>query len=295
MGLEQKTISPYVRSAMGNARHLPHVIKLLDDESPVVQESIVRELTSFGPLLEQELARLNISLSEQQRVLMKRLLETYKRRWLREVWKSWREPEHDKEKLERALTLISEFQYGPFYEVKVGILLDQLAEEFKQKFSYGTARELSTFLFRIKAFRGALPEDYHNPLNSNLIYVIQQKRGIPLSLASLFILVGHRVGFDIEGINFPGHFLARARIGENMYIVDCFGGGRFLDERDLGAINSPTTIQLHDILQLECDAEAIVARTLRNLINAYKQEGSEADVQLMTELLQTLEPEQDEI
>lgn len=279
---------------MGNARHLPHVIRLLDDDSPVVQESVVRELTSFGPSLEQELARLNIALSEQQRALMTNLLTTYKRRWLRETWKSWREADDDKLKLERALTLIAEFQYGPTYEVKVGTLLDQLAEEFRQKFSYGTARELSAFLFRIKAIRGALPEEYHNPLNSNLIYVIQQKRGIPLSLAALYILVGHRLGFDIEGINFPGHFLARAQIGEDTYIVDCFGGGRFLHERDLGTIHTTESLRLRDILQLECDAEAIVARTLRNLINAYKQENSQPDVQLLTELLQTLEPEQDE-
>ncbi len=276
---------------MPNSHQLPHVIKLLDDDSPIVQESIMKELTSFGPSLEQELARLNIALSEQQRQLMNNLLESYKRNWFRESWKLWKESEYDKQKLEGALTLISEFQYGHLYEVKVGTLLDQLAEEFSQKFSFGTPRELANFLFRIKAMRGAMPEDYHNPLNSNLTYVIQQKRGIPLSLASIFILVGHRVGFDIEGINFPGHFLARARIGETMYIVDCFGGGRFLDERDLANLNTPTTITLRDILQLECDAEAIVARTLRNLVNAYKQENNEANVQLMTELLQTFEQE----
>jgi regulator of sirC expression with transglutaminase-like and TPR domain len=279
---------------MADPSHLPHLIKLLDDESPVVQESIVKELTSFGPSLEKELARLNIALSEQQRKLMANLLEGYKRRWLRESWKLWREEGEDKEKLERALSLIAEFQYGQFYATKVRDLLDKLADEFSSKFAHGGVRELADYLFKIKAIRGALPDDYYNPLNSNLLYVIEQKRGVPISLACIYILTGHRVGFDIEGINFPGHFLARAKESGKTYIVDCFGGGRFLEERDLANLNTPTPISIQDILQLECDAETIIARVLRNLVNAYKQENNEANMRLISELLESFDSDIEE-
>ena len=42
---------------MTDPKSIPHLIKLLDDESSEVQRSIVKELTAFGPILQEELKR----------------------------------------------------------------------------------------------------------------------------------------------------------------------------------------------------------------------------------------------
>ena len=49
---------------------------------------------------------------------------------------------------------------------------------------------LATFLFDERGLRGAAPADYYNPLNSNLTHVLQSGAGLPITLASIFILVG---------------------------------------------------------------------------------------------------------
>lgn len=41
---------------------LPHLLRLLDDDSPAVQAAIWEELEAYGPGLEEELARQNLSL-----------------------------------------------------------------------------------------------------------------------------------------------------------------------------------------------------------------------------------------
>ena len=76
----------------------------------------------------------------------------------------------------------------------------------------GSARErlqaLTTFLADDLGFRGNA-EEYYDPKNSLLSDVIETRRGIPISLAMLYVIVGRRANMQIDGINLPGHFIAR--------------------------------------------------------------------------------------
>lgn len=273
---------------MANPQQLPHIIRLLDDDSPVVKESVVRELSSFGPSLEKELARQKLVLSKDQQRRIARLLEEYNRQWLREQWPRLEELEDESEILETALGLIAEYQLGRAYPVKLTPLLDRLAEDFEATVRKRDALTLAHFLFTKKQLRGTESETF-NPYHSNLVHVIEQKRGIPVSLASIYLLVGWRLDFDVAGINLPGHFLARAAVDKQNYIVDCFKGGRCLDVNDLITLNNGALLPLSDLMQLECDAVTIVARTLRNLIAAYEQEQNPESASLMKDLLTMIE------
>ena len=51
---------------MGPSAQLPYLLKLLDDTSPTVRAAIKRALESFGPTLEEELARLDIPATAKQ-------------------------------------------------------------------------------------------------------------------------------------------------------------------------------------------------------------------------------------
>lgn len=273
---------------MPNPENLPHLLKLLDDESPVVQENVVKELASFGPSLQRELARLQLSLSSDLQEKMTNLLEEYNSQWLRQAWPQWFTLANDKEKLEAAMSLLAEFQYGQGYPLRLKTVLDQLADEFRSVSTKQDALGLAHFLFKTKRLRGA-DSDYYNPINSNLLYVFEEKKGIPISLSCIYILVGKRLKYDIEGINFPGHFLARAVSGKRSFIVDCYNGGRCLGEQEAVSWNNGPPVPITDLLPLECDAPTIIARVLRNLTNAYQQEGNVNKVELMTELLEMMD------
>ncbi len=281
---------------MPDPQQLPYLLKLLEDESETVRETVLKELSSFGPYLEQELAHQNITIDEYQLKLMRSLLDESNRRWLQEAWSSWFELEDDKAKLELAQSLLAEFQNGRYYPVKLKSLLDQLAKEYRSRNHYTDALELSNFLFKVKKIAGVEESDYYNPLNSNLVHVIEKKRGIPISLASIYILVGHRLGLDIEGINFPGHFLTRAISKGRVFIIDCFNGGNVMSlSKKKPTVQSGDATGIQDIRELECDAEMIIARVLRNLMKAYQQEGNLENVALMGELLEMMEEGKEEL
>ncbi len=277
---------------MADPKQLPHLVRLLDDESEIVRHSVLQELESFGPTLRRELAHQRVRLSSDQEHLMSTLLDDHRRDRLRQLWPEWKTLSDDKQRLEAALSLLSEFLSNFYVQTSLTTLLDQLVSEFGRTQKKRDALTLSRFLFHEKRFEGVAQADYYDPQNNNLIYVIQEKQGIPISLACLYILIGYRLGLRIEGCNLPGHFLATAVNNGEKVLVDCYHGGRIIDNRDLAALNIAAPVTMADLVRLECGADAIVARVLRNLVHSYKQLNEEANMQLFLELLEVM-PDED--
>ncbi|MGL4931786.1 MAG: SirB1 family protein [Aeromonas sp.] len=75
-------------------------------------------------------------------------------------------------------------------------------------------------------------QDYFSADNSDLNQVLLQRKGIPVSLGILLIQLGRKLGLDVEGICFPGHFLVSFAGGEGEVYIDPFTG----DELSLARI-----------------------------------------------------------
>lgn len=277
---------------MADPKNLPYLLELLDDPSAIVRDAVARELAAFGPRLNSELVRLDAPPSLEQRMMMRELLAGHARTWLAEVWPIWYDVEGEKARLETALELIATFQDGLVFRVPLGALLDRLAEEFRlwrrnQAQEDAPALSLARYLFTIRGMQGAR-RDYYSPRNSNLVYVIETGRGVPLSLACVYILVGHRLGLEIEGCNWPGHFYARTRTREGVMLVDCFNEGRWTEEEAFLSMQGPSREAARAVLLEEPDAETILTRLLHNLIRAYQQAEAWEDSALMVSLLKQL-------
>lgn len=273
---------------MRDKSQLPFLVQLLDDESRQVRDQVVRELLSYGPDLEAELHRLEDKLSHRQLSVARTILNSYRDSvGLRDAWRRWPELDDDLEQLERGFQILAQIQYGWTPPVRVGDLLDDLAAEF---LAGGLAPDiigLARFLFT-RRFRGNT-DNYYDPLNSNLIHVLQTGRGLPISLAGVFMLVGKRVGIEVAGCSVPGHFLARGRSqGRDVYF-DCFNRGRILSGSELEEVRSGLRPHLQHLLTEPASAPAILMRVLHNLINAYTLIEDGEKVDLMKELLHDLQ------
>lgn len=66
---------------------------------------------------------------------------------------------------------------------------------------------------------------YDDLQNADLTRVIDRRRGLPVALAILYIQTARALGWQIEGVNFPGHFLIRLRVGGQAAILDPFDQG----------------------------------------------------------------------
>ena len=272
---------------MPDSSQLPHLLRLLDDDDAVVREAVLAELASFGAGLGGELERMNLVLSTDQTVLLGEYTRARVRAWLLDGWSAWFAIPDEKEKLEAALTLIAEYQENRQRPGHLRRLLDGLATEYRALHQRPDLRELSRFLFTRKKLTGA-QQDYYDPRNSNLSYVIEHRRGIPISLACVYMLVGDRLGLQIDGCNFPGHFLAMATVDERPIIIDCFHGGLFLDDTLLARYMDPVAVSVAHLTTLRSDSATIVARVVRNLVNAYRTVGRPEESDLMKQLLEMM-------
>ena len=268
---------------------LPYLVRLLDDESPAVRKEVLGAMEEIGPSLDRELELLGIRLSRDEAAPIQHMLDKGRRKEFRTAWRGWFDLKGDKRRLETALQTIVALQDGRTVAQDLPELLDGLAERYRRQTPLPDALGLSQFLFRKEGLRGVEQSDYLNPLNSNLVYVIHEKKGLPISLACVFLLVGNRLGLSIEGCNFPGHFLVIAPLENKRVLVDCYNNGRMIDESDLAIIDA--RVSMKDLLQLECRSHDIIARVLRNLVNAYNQTGNPANARLMTEALSTMATE----
>lgn len=273
---------------MPDRQHLPHLLRLLDDESPSVRQHVVRELLSFGPDLESELDALQQGLTFRQRMLLDNALTEHRQsNAFREAWLRWPTLNDEISKIETAYDLLGQFQYGWAPPVRLRELLDDLADRFRASGRATNPVSLSRFLFIGCKLRGNV-DDYYNPLNSNLIHVIQHKLGIPISLVSVYLLTGARVGFEITGCNIPGHFLARTRMGAKEILVDCFNTGRVLSQEEVDNLHLTLADAQRYLIHAVPTAEEIIIRALHNLINAYERVENLEKSLFARELLQDL-------
>ena len=273
---------------MTDPKQVPFLVQLLDDDSWDVQKSVMQELAAFGPNLRKELRRVNFSLTLQQKQSLQHILNAQKHIWIQKVWFGWMTEAEDLDRLEKALSILSAFLHNPFSDVRLPQFLDALAQGYRAKYRVCDPKLLAHFLFKRVGLKGD-EEDYYNPQNNNLIYVIQQKKGIPISLACIYMLVGKRLGLPIEGCHFPGHFLARIRIDGRVAFVDCFSEGQIIYEEDIMRVREDMIENIEEILQEKADPDTVVRRFLANLTRSYQLKENEEESDFMIKLFKELD------
>ena len=174
---------------------LPHILNLVDDDAEEVRNHVFKDLTDYGIDLEQDLFEFYEMIDDKFLLIIDPIIKNNRRKWLKENWHQWFEIIDHFERIEKAMSLISTFQLGFDYKTALQARLDQIAEDFKNRYPYGNELDLSNYLFNVLDLRGN-KEDYYNPMNSNLYYTLEVGRGIPITLTLIFVLIGERVGLN---------------------------------------------------------------------------------------------------
>jgi len=76
-------------------------------------------------------------------------------------------------------------------------------------------------------------QNYDDLQNASLIRVIERSKGIPITLCILYICAARAQGWDVCGLNIPGHFVCRIEYDGARIVFDPFEGGRILDASEI--------------------------------------------------------------
>jgi regulator of sirC expression with transglutaminase-like and TPR domain len=187
--------------------------------------------------------------------------------------------------------------------------VDQLAGRLKHRLPADAGalhklRLLNKFFFEEQGFAGNL-NNYYDPDNSYLHVMLRTRRGIPISLAVLWLELALSLGLHAQGVGFPGHFLVKVRLPfphEGQVVIDPFTG-ESLSKEEL----SERLVPLHAESGLLRDGgvsdellkhylraatpREIVARMLRNLEEVYTSHQDPERLMMVRQRLTVLLPQ----
>lgn len=181
--------------------------------------------------------------------------------------------------------------------------VDQLQARVRRRIAADTGpvqklRILNQFFFQDLGFAGNV-NDYYDPDNSFIHIVLHTRRGIPITLAVLWMELAQGLGLSVRGVGFPGHFLIKVNLPMGQVVIDPMDG-KSLSREELSERLEPYRRNSGLIDELEtplglylqtAPSRDIIARMLRNLKEIHKSQGDWARLLAVQERLVVLLPE----
>ena len=114
--------------------------------------------------------------------------------------------------------------------------VDQLLARLKRRIPTDSPalqrlRILNQFFFHDMGFGGNV-NNYYDADNSYISAVLRTRRGIPISLAVLWLELAQGLGLEARGVAFPGHFMVKVTLPKGQVVMDPFTG-QSLSREDL--------------------------------------------------------------
>ena len=209
--------------------------------------------------------------------------------------------------LAQAALVIAQIEYPRLDAQAYLARLDAMGEAARRRICRHTEETGNTSpLSCIAAFNKYLFDDqrfvgnrdhYEDPRNSCLNEVLDRRTGIPITLSVVYMEVGLRAGLQVDGVNFPGHFLVRlpepkSRRASGL-IIDPFHAGAMLSEHDCRLLlqkHVGSEVAFSKALLAPATRPQIVVRMLLNLKRIYVHMRSFPQARDVTELLLAVTP-----
>ncbi|MGQ0812706.1 MAG: SirB1 family protein [Nitrospiraceae bacterium] len=177
--------------------------------------------------------------------------------------------------LEAGALLIARYAYPSLDVSAYTRQLDAMAGEVRDRIGSRVSGEeavktLNRYLFTEQGFKGNT-KNYYEVENSYLNCVIDRRTGIPISLSTVYLLIGKRLGFPIFGIGMPGHFLVKYESDRYKIFVDCFNAGALLTEKNCARFLTEAGYGFDDKYLEQSPTRAILTRMLKNLLAIYSK------------------------
>ncbi len=267
---------------------LRSLASLLDDSDPRNLDLVSRRILSIGepilPYLDELLRETSTEVAARAEGLARRVrFKNLKADFARLA----AAPDPD---LEAGAWLVCRFGYSTFSPGPYVQWLDRVADKIRED-SYPTPdalfQKINWLLFHHMGFAGNR-EDYYNPDNSYLHRVIETRRGIPLSLSVLYLLIAKRVGLSVFGAGLPGHFMLGLRGAFGLRLLDVFGGGRLLDVGEAQRLLLRNGYELKPQHLEPATSREMLLRMLRNLISIHQKTGDQDTEDMLSGLAEIL-------
>jgi len=268
---------------------LKALVSLLDDEDTQIVTHVEEKILSLGttiiPFLEEEWES-NFNSTVQRRI--EEIIHTLQYELLKERIIEWYNS--DEQDLLAGLWLIATYQYPDIELLKLKQDLEQIYYETWLEFKpdlypFDQVKVINGVLFNKLRF-GANTKNFHSPGNSMLNVVLETKRGNPITLCIIYMMVAQKLKLPVHGVNLPNLFVLTYKDEKHaQFYINVFNKGLIFSKQDIENYINELHLPHQASFFEPCSSLEIIRRVFRNLIMSFDKMGEHAKAEEVKELL----------
>jgi len=267
------------------------MVSLLDDPDPEIHLRVQQDLDALGVHAVAQLEELWIQTEEvKERRSLEKVIHRLQWNDIQCLLTAWLEG--DRSDLLSALCIIARYQYPNLDEQAVRQTLQAIRIEVwmglnEQMTALEQVRHLNFVLFRVHKFRGNTDE-YLNPNNNFINKVLETRKGNPLMVGLVYMLIAQKLDLPIYGVNLPQHFVLAyleqgSYSGQNksedfqqgsyrrpLFYINAFNMGSVFGKRDVDQFLKMVQVEPKDQFYRACTNTEILLRLCANLESSYR-------------------------
>lgn len=257
---------------------LQAVCHLFNDGSPHVLAALDRQVAEFSTEEQKRLLDI-MKKHDASELILPSALREFHYRQIEIAFSDWSLSSVEEVDLEDACFLLASFGH-PLENMEVKKAELQGMENDLRKRLEGINQadaiidEIVEYLHGELRFDGER-DNYYDAQNSFMNRVLERRRGIPISLSALYLILAGRLGLPFHGVGMPGHFIVKYQGDEEPIFLDPFDRGKRLSVRDCAAIVRGFGYHFDMRLLQETPPRRIVERMINNLLGIFKRDGEE--------------------
>jgi len=131
-------------------------------------------------------------------------------------------------------------------------------------------------------------KNFHAPSNSMINIVLEKRKGNPISLCIIYLLIAQKLNMPIYGVNLPNLFVLTYKSGQHQFYINVFNKGLIFSKADIDTYVRQLNIESQKAFYEPCSNKDIIQRVFRNLIHSFERLGDLEKVAELKELYNLL-------
>jgi len=280
-------------------KEITNLIKLLDDSDEFIYNHVKGKLLERG---KDAIADLLLATSDETPVLNHRVNDLIEEIYFSETDEKFKELSLRKDNiLEEAVFLMANLGYPELDMAKYKNELDEMAEKLNRSIEKMKTNPIipqndplqviniiNNFLFFQQGFKGN-SDNFYEAENTYFNDVMDRKKGIPISLSILYLLLSRRLNLPTYGVNLPAHFIIKYIDNNDEFFIDPYNQGIVISKSEAIKFLKRIGVSKEDFenisfLQIAADKE-IVRRSLNNLLNVYTKSNDKQKTEQLKKII----------
>jgi regulator of sirC expression with transglutaminase-like and TPR domain len=190
------------------------------------------------------------------------------------------------------MSIIATFQYPDLNFQKLRDEIDQFRYDvwghFDDQMSpVDQVKTLNSVFYSGLGF-GANTKNFHSASNSMINIVLESRRGNPITLCVIYLLIARKLNMPVYGVNLPNLFVLTYKRDKTQFYINVFNRGIIFSKTDIDHYIAQLNLSAKESFYQPCTHLEIVQRVLRNLVVSYEKAGEPEKIRELERLLMAL-------